>query len=186
MGIQREVAAFVASLSLPSGFSVCELGDQGMCGEATKRLARDWYLELGCGRYVSIDGNGRGTVTADLNEPLQQPWQSHPFDLVTDFGTGEHIFDQAQVWRTVHSLCKPGGIIAFDRPLSGYANHCFYLTNECLYWDIAAANGYDVLWMQTQAMPRGELIRGAYRRSASGDAFKNPQQSRYRESLVIP
>ena len=182
MGIQKEPAAFIAQLPLPKGFSVCELGDQGMCGEPTKRLAKDWYeQELGCGRYVSIDGNGRGTLTADLNLPIYLK----PFDLVTDFGTGEHIFDQAQVWKTLHTLTKPGGFIAFDRPLSGYQTHCFYLTTPCLYLDIAAANGYAVLWLERAPTARGELIRGVYRRPLTSAPFRVPQQGRYRKSLVI-
>lgn len=182
MGIQPQVAAFVATLPLPKAFSVCELGDQGMCGGPTKTaLAKDWYLGRGCGRYVSIDGNGRGTMTADLNQPIALD----PFDLVTDFGTGEHIFDQAQVWRTLHDLTKPGGYIAFDRPSQGYQKHCFYLVNECLFRDLAAANGYEVLWLERTPMPRGELLRGVYRRPMTADPFVVPQQGRYRDSLVI-
>lgn len=181
MGIQAEPAAFVASLPLPNRFSVCELGDQAMCGGPTKTaLAKDWYLGMGCGRYVSIDGNGRGTMTADLNQPLQLD----PFDLVTDFGTGEHIFDQAQVWRSMHDLTKPGGYIAFDRPAQGYQKHCFYLVNECLLRDLAEANSYDVLWLDRTPMPRGELLRGVFQRMTA-DPFVVPQQGRYRESLVI-
>lgn len=184
MGIQKEPAAYVATLPLPKGFSVCELGDQGMCGEPTKRLAQRWYEdELGCGRYVSIDGNGRGTLTADLNLPIALDLQ---FDLVTDFGTGEHIFDQAQVWRTLHGLTKPGGFIAFDRPSQGYLTHCYYVTNECLYRDIAAANAYEVLWLTRGRTARGELIRGVYRRPPTTAAFRIPQQGRYQSSLVIP
>jgi hypothetical protein len=184
MGIQKEPAAFVASLPLPKGFSVCELGDQGMCGEPTKRLAKVWYeQELGCGRYVSIDGNGRGTWTADLNHPLVF---DQPFDLVTDFGTGEHIFDQAQVWRTLHELTKPGGYLVFDRPAQGYQKHCYYLTNLCLYEDIAAANNYTVVWLQQALTPRGELIRGVYRLPLTAAPFRVPQQGRYQASLVIP
>lgn len=186
VGIQKEPAAFIAALarSLPKRFSVCELGDQGMCGEPTKRLAKVWYeQELGCGRYVSIDGNGRGTLTADLNRPILF---SEPFDLVTDFGTGEHIFDQAQVWRTMHAITKPGGHIAFDRPSHGYEKHCYYVTNRCLYEDIAAANDYQVLWLEEAATPRGSLIRGVYQRPQADAPFRTPQQGRYLSSLVIP
>jgi SAM-dependent methyltransferase len=194
MGIQKEPAAFVAQLPLPKGFSVCELGDQGMCGEPTKRLARVWYeQELGCGRYVSIDGNGRGTFVADLNLPIDvhsfelvTDCRMKAFDLVTDFGTGEHIFDQAQVWRTLHDLTKPGGYIAFDRPSQGYGKHCYYITNECLYRDIAAANDYAVLWLERALTPRGELIRGVFQRPTTAVPFKVPQQGRYQSSLVIP
>jgi hypothetical protein len=185
MGIQKEPAAFIATKlrpSLPERFSVCELGDQGMCGEPTKRLARVWYeQELGCGRYVSIDGNGKATLTVDLNLPLSPFGQ---FDLVTDFGTGEHIFDQAQVWRTIHALTKPGGYIAVDRPSYGYQTHCYYVTNLCLYHDIAKANGYQVLWLEQRPTKRGMLIGGVFQR-VSAEPFKVPQQGRYRESLVI-
>lgn len=183
MGIQREPAAFIAALHLAPGFSVCELGDQGMCGEPTKRLAKDWYAELGCGRYVSIDGNGRATHLADLNLPIAP---LEPFDLVTDFGTGEHIFDQAQVWRTLHDLTKPGGLIAFDRPASGYDTHCFYVTHECLYQDLAVANHYTVLWLDRAITKRGDLIRGCFRRPLTVAPFRVPQQGRYQFSLVIP
>lgn len=188
MGIQKEVAAYIAAMPWPTHFSVCELGDQGMCGEPTKRLASDFYTSLGCGRYVSIDGNGRATVAADLNLPLDlasRPFALERFDLVTDFGTGEHIFDQAQVWRTLHDLCKPGGFIAFDRPSEGYPKHCFYVTNECLYRDIAAANDYEVVWLTQQRMPRGHLIRGVFKKPLTEVAFRVPQQSRYRGDLVI-
>lgn len=191
MGIQKEPAAFLKNTLLPllpKGFSVCELGDQGMCGDRKDYLAKDWYeKELGCGRYVSIDGNGRGDVIADLNQQLVAlPPLGPAFDLVTDFGTGEHIFDQAQVWRNLHWLSKPGGFIVFDRPSSGYEKHCYYVTNECLYRDIAAANGYEVLWLEQASTPRGRLIRGAYRRPKTSDPFRAPQQGRYHKILVIP
>jgi len=183
MGLQKEVAAAIASLPLPKGFSVCELGDQGISWGAKdeNRKAKSWYLERGCGRYVSIDGNGDGTMMADLNKPVVL----EPFDLVTDLGTGEHIFDQAQVWRTLHGLTKPSGFIAFDRPTLGYEKHCFYLTNECLFRDIAAANGYAVLWMDRKPMTRGALIRGVFQKPKTESAFLVPQQGKYRPDLVI-
>lgn len=182
MGIQKQVAAVVAALPLPKPFSVCELGDQAMCGETKNQPAQPWYESLGCNRYVSIDGNGRAIVTADLNCSLVS---LEPFDLVTDFGTGEHIFDQAQVWRTLHALVKPGGFIAFDRPSQGYEKHCFYLITEGLCLDIAEANGYAILRLEQQAMPRGTLIRGVFQRPSVFAPFSVPQQKRYQDDLVI-
>jgi hypothetical protein len=181
MGILKEPAQFVKALKLPKGFSVCELGDQWMSGGA-KQLAADWYKALGCGRYVSIDGNGRGTMTADLNRELPV---LEPFDLVTDFGTGEHIFDQAQVWRTLHGLTKPGGYLVFDRPSQGYPEHCYYRVDECLFRDVAEVNRYKVLELVTAPTPRGQLIRGVFRRPETSEPFRVPQQSRYESSLVI-
>lgn len=180
MGILPEIATLIAGLSLPPGFSVCELGAQDMAG-GKRRSAEDWYASLGCARYVSIDANGKGTLTHDLNRAVP-PFQ--PFDLVTDFGTGEHIFDQAQVWVTLNWLTKVGGLIAFDRPAQGYSKHCYYLTNKCLYTDIASANGYEVVYLKSATTPRGTLIRGIFRRT-SADHFVVPQQGRYRESLAL-
>lgn len=181
MGILKEPAAFVKQLALPKGFSVCELGDQWMSG-STPQLAADWYRRLGCGRYVSIDGNGRGDLTADLNQPIVLD----PFDLVTDFGTGEHIFDQAQVWRTIHTLTKPGGHIVFDRPSQGYQTHGYYLTDACVFHDIAAANGYRVVRLTSAATPRGELLRGVFQRPHTSAGFVVPQQGRYQATLRLP
>lgn len=180
MGLQRDVAAVIAGLPLPKYFSVCELGDQGLSWEAKGTKAKDWYVERGCGRYVSIDGNGEGTLTADLNLPVKL----EPFDLVTDLGTGEHIFDQAQVWRTIHALTKPGGYIAFDRPAQGHEKHCFYLTNECVFRDVAEANDYVITWLDRTTRTRGQLIRGIFQKTTNAP-FRVPQQGKYKPCLVI-
>lgn len=182
MGILREPAAFVEGLKLPKGFTVCELGDQYLTHVSPHELAEAWYKRLGCRKYVSIDGNGRGTYTHDLNQKLPKPWK--PFDLVTDFGTGEHIFDQAQVWRTIHALTKVGGHIAFDRPTSGYPGHCFYLSDEGLFSDIAQANRYDVIRLERATTPRGTLMRGVFKRTTK-DKFQTPQQGRYHKCLTV-
>ena len=181
MGILKEPVEFVEALKLPKGFSVCELGDQWVTYGTPHVLASDWYKRIGCGRYESIDGNDRGTWTHDLNRKL--PAAVAPFDLVTDFGTGEHIFDQAQVWRTIHLLTKPGGYIAFDRPTAGYPGHCFYLINEGLIRDIAAANDYAILRLEPRKTSRGELIRGVFKKTGTATKFQVPQQGRYRSIL---
>lgn len=170
----------IRALPLPPGFSVAELGDQWIT-EGERVLARDWYLgEMRAGRYESIDGNGRGSITADLNRPLR-PWPG-VFDLVTDFGTGEHVFNQYQVWKTVHDLCRKGGFIVFDRPTQGYPVHCYYNTNECLFEDLARVNRYRVVRFERRATTRGELIRGAWQR-LDDKKFHIPQQGRYRKIL---
>lgn len=180
MGILAEPASFVQALKLPKGFSVCELGDQYVTYETPHRLAEKWYRELGCGRYVSLDANGRGSVSVDLNRKYKLDLGQ--FDLVTDFGTGEHIFDQANVWRTIHALTKRGGYIAFDRPAEGYPGHCFYLVQETLFRDLADANRYQVIRLEQASTVRGKLWRGVFRKIRD-DKFISPQQGRYLKSM---
>jgi len=183
MGILAEPAAFVRALKLPKGFSVCELGDQWVTYQLPHLLARDFYLQMGAKRYESIDANGRGSITFDLN----RKWHGKigQFDLVTDFGTGEHIFNQAELWRTLHVLTKPGGFIAFDRPAAGYSNHGFYNVHETLFHDLADANRYRVLRLERHPSTRGELLRGVLQKSSGETKFLAPQQGRYQKALQV-
>lgn len=194
---EKRQAAFKAPALLFAGFSVLELGDQFLTYTPTRILARDFFDMIGCGNYVSLDGNGQnGAFPHDLNLKLDRRALSFPgpFDVVTDFGTGEHVFDQAQVWRTIHGLMPPGGLFVFDRPSQGYPEHCYYRFDECLYRDVAAANGYEIIHLARKIArtykrldglaAQGELIRGIFRRTrASPKHFQIPQQGRYHAIL---
>jgi hypothetical protein len=184
MGILGHTMQFVIDLKLPKGFSVLELGDQWVT-HGVRRLAKDWYKELGCGRYESIDGNGRATVTHDLNRPLPPDLARKlgEFDLVTDFGTGEHCFDQRAVWQTIHYLTKVQGFIIFDRASQGYPEHGFYLTHRCLYEGLADANDYKIIRLErSNGRNGGELIRGIFQK-VKKQKFRIPQQGRYKKIL---
>lgn len=191
MGIQGEplrlLKKTVAEFLKPK-FSVLEFGDQWVTAEEPHRLAAELYQELGAGYYVSVDGNGRGTLTFDLNRKVGEllpflPARHQAFDLVTDFGTGEHIFDQATFWRTLHALTKPGGLIIFDRPSQGYPGHCFWRTDYSTYRDIAEANDYDVLALAPrEARHGGECVMGVLRKTHVRK-FIIPNQGRYQKLL---
>lgn len=182
MGILAEPAGFVQALPLPKGFAVCELGDQWVTYTLPHRLAKEWYEAMGCGRYESIDANGRGSITYDLN----RKWHGKggEFDLVTDFGTTEHIFNQAEVWRTIHTMTKVGGFIAFDKPTQGYDDHGFFNVHETMLRDLAAANAWAVVNLERGKTTRGQLIRGVFRKT-SATKFQAPQQGRYQRSLIV-
>lgn len=182
MGLYQSMADDIAQLPLPQGFTVIELGSQMLVWTTPKRPARTFYQELGCSRYESIDGNGEGTIVHDLNLPPNGTWHLTPYDLVTDFGTGEHIFNQAQVWTTVHNLTKVGGYIGVIRPAQGYPGHCFYRTDPCLFLDIAKANSYEIVKMTDVPTTRGTNVLVFYRRTRKND-FVTPQQGRYQSSL---
>jgi hypothetical protein len=185
MAYHWEIAQLVQRVAvplLPVGFSVCELGDQYVQRGAKRYLAEKFYRALGCRRYVSIDGNGRATVCADLNRPIADLGRFH---LVTDIGTGEHIFDQAQVWRTVHDLCAPEGLIVCDRPEQGYPGHCYWRADRGLFEDLARANHYRTLYVDRRTTSRGVMLTGIFRRDTKDRPFTIPQQQRYLGALQI-
>lgn len=192
MGIGPEAAEMLRSLPLEAGFSVCELGNQ-IWHLGSRKLWRhpaiELYESLGCGSYLSLDANGRdGAAVIDLNRPLDFQGKRNlfgRFDLVTDFGTTEHIFEIGQAWRTIHDICKPGGIIAFLKPHQGHASHCFYNVNEAFFRDIAKANDYDIMALRLFVGSYGENWLGWMRKPAQNKSFSTPQQGKYRSRLKI-
>ena len=65
----------------------------------------------------------------DLNIDIVGEEDVGRYDLVTNFGTTEHVMDQMRAFRTIHDLAKVGGIIFhampinLNFPLCGCATH---------------------------------------------------------------
>lgn len=133
--------------------SVCELGNQ---------TARNWeivnkyhseikeyntpqefYSQLGITDYTSIDINSyNGSIIADLNK--EHEWETQ-YDVVTNNGTSEHIFNQHAVFVNMRRLCKVGGVMIHSLPTS-YFDHGFYNYNPNLFFSIAKTNGDEYLF----------------------------------------
>jgi SAM-dependent methyltransferase len=104
-------------------------------------LAKLFYLHmLGIEEYAAIDLHGT---------PLAQPWDlnlpyqpSRQFDLLLNFGTTEHVFNQFEAFNTIHKLCKPGGFMVHALPHSGGREHGFFNYHSTFFFDLAAANAY--------------------------------------------
>jgi hypothetical protein len=193
LGITSLVANEIKALGLEPGFTVCELGNQ-VCrfDKHPPFWAKGWYKHLGCGEYVSLDLNGEATHQVDLNYPI--PYDIGQFDLVTDFGCGEHLFNQAQVFTTLHDLCKVGGYIAIDRPKNDFEDHGFYLVQNPLLLDICEANGYGLVTFQPYTLQKnttegtktlGEMLFCVFKK-LSGDKFMFPNQGKYQERANLP
>lgn len=110
--------------------------------------AKILYEWLGIKEYESIDANGDfGAHAFDLNKDLRKEYNYRKkFDLVTNHGTTEHVFDQHMCFKTVHELAKKGGFMLHAAPLiylSGI-NHAFYYVGPAFYRDLSAANDYAI------------------------------------------
>ncbi len=69
------------------------------------------------------------------------------FDLVTNFGTTEHVLNQWNAMKVIHESCRSGGLIWHDLPMAGYLDHGYFNYNPMLFRHLADANGYRVLRM---------------------------------------
>ena len=117
MGITKLIDEYersiLQSLSLPySGLKWCELGNQSTWD---RKSAKEMYITRGVD-HTSIDLNGQdGVLRLDLERPLPE-YLIGKFDIVTNYGTVEHINDQNAVFHNIHKLCKKGGIMVHGLP----------------------------------------------------------------------
>jgi len=122
------------------------------------KSSRDLMHWLGF-EYWSIDLDGTyGALRDDLNEVVEF---DRTFDLVTNHGTSEHVFNQAAVFETMHRAADPdGGLMLHCVPHRGYPTHSFYLYQPEFFDDLANANGYDKvgIWTTTDDHVKAALV----------------------------
>lgn len=144
--ILSEVAAFMKQ-QCPSWSDGDLMAINERTGVALEESSADYMKSLGYGSYTCIDVNQRyGALQMDLNYLLAEKYQFRDeFDLVTNNGTGEHVFDQASVFRNIHALTRTGGVMVHVLPFHNYTNHGFYNFQPVLFHDLAEANQYKIL-----------------------------------------
>jgi len=119
--------------------SVCEFGGHRFRALGDYKSTKDYYAALGCEDYVALDVNDEHDATiADLNAPVDL---GRTFDLVTNSGTGEHIFNQYAVFKNAHDLSHQ--YMLHVLPFSPWINHGFFNYNPILFRDLALANSYN-------------------------------------------
>lgn len=123
--------------------SICELGCKG--GSKSKH---DW--EAIKVPHVSIDLNGKGGALAlDLQVPIAIEEIGGPFELVTNWGTTEHVWEQEPCWRNVHNLVACGGWLVSTTPAPGHMKHHGKYRPTIDWWrDFAMRNSYRVLYLE--------------------------------------
>lgn len=141
----ERVAGMLTSQLSP--FDAALLKDiEARSGDGLSASTADYYRALGFASYRTIDVNARyNSLLMDLNRDLAEHYGfRETFDLVTNNGTGEHVFNQSAVFANTHALCEVGGVMLHVLPFFNYLNHGFFNFNPILFHDLAAANRYQV------------------------------------------
>jgi SAM-dependent methyltransferase len=143
--------------------NVCDLGQQDFYPENASPIDRfaelmgvDQAAILGCKtsaeiwracgrRCVSLDMVGTDFVRFNLNTDTVSAKLASKFDLVTNFGTTEHVANQLNAFRAIHDLTAPTGIMFHVVPAAGFSNHGFFNYNMRFFFCLAKANNYDVI-----------------------------------------
>lgn len=105
-----------------------------------------FYSIFGITKYCSMDPfDRRSRYHYDLN--FSVPIFSR-FDVVTNFGTAEHVFDIANVFKTAFDLLPVGGIFLNVNPAHGDIDHGFFNLHPILYRTLAAHSGFEIVDLQ--------------------------------------
>ena len=79
----------------------------------------------------------------DLNKPFDNQELIGKYDLVTDFGNNEHPFNIAETYKTMHKLCKKGGVLFIDQAFLG--GNGYYNFDISFFENLAAVNDYSCI-----------------------------------------
>lgn len=112
------------------------------------KIIYDW---LGVENYECIDADGKfGAHIFDLNKDLDKTYNyKKQFDLVTNFGMSEHVFNQLACFKTLHDLTKVGGYMFHRVPFQGFLNQSLYLYEPNFFKYLAEDNNYTIegMWL---------------------------------------
>lgn len=151
--------------------SILELGNQLFTNEClskydtflngfTNTTPVKKYCENLNKQHVSIDITGYDeSLPIDLNNEIISI--SDQFDLITNFGTTEHIEpNQYEPFLHIHNLCKIGGVMIHEIPVvNHWIGHCRYYYDERFFEKLAKDNNYLILEMKRVSYPNdGDLI----------------------------
>jgi len=124
----------------------------------------------------------------DYNEYMALDFQgtehSTNYDVVTNIGTSEHIFNQLAVFKTIHNLVTAGGVIIHQLPGQGYYDHGFYNYQPTFFFDLAQANNYLIVGFWMYDNNKRELIN-VHKRENYVKLFKKENHPTYYDNIVV-
>lgn len=118
--------------------------------------------------YTCVDlFDADDVVRLNLNLDALPPEHHGKYDLVTNMGTTEHIFNQARAFEAIHDATKVGGLMLHVVPSNGLFNHGLIKYEPKFFLYLAHANSYDIIqWSvvegkKTDYMPVNDDIPGS-------------------------
>jgi hypothetical protein len=131
----------VAVPSLPS--PIGDGPDQQLNPSAPR--AEVFYRSLGFD-YSCVDiDNNPSSISLDLNFDTAPTSLTGKFNLVTNFGTTEHVVNQLNAFKLIHDLAAPGAIMLHELPVLDQLNHGFFGYQPKFFYRLARCNEYSTL-----------------------------------------
>ena len=142
-----------------AGCRMLELGNQILRQlGAHSGPAKSYFTGLGV-YHTSVDINGQdGALCLDLQEPLN----IGEFDVVTNFGTSEHVPAQFPTFKNMHEACRVEGLMIHVVPsianLEIRRPHGLWLYKPEFFLSLAKMCKYKILSQEIRPRKRGSPI----------------------------
>ena len=110
-----------------------------------RRSTKLFWNEIGIKNYYCLDINNKNnSFHIDLNYPLNKKIINKKFNLVTDFGNNEHVFNVGEAYKTMYDLTSLNGLIWIRQ--SVYNGNGFFNYDQSFFEGFAAANNLSVIY----------------------------------------
>lgn len=117
---------------LDEGVKIAELGAQYVMGDEWGGYGPPYFKNIFSDLDItSFDMNGENnSEKVNLSFPIDEKYKNM-YDIVTNFGTTEHVQDQYNCWKNIFDITKPGGLVISEIPKRGnWIGHCKYYFDE--------------------------------------------------------
>jgi hypothetical protein len=114
---------------------IAELGSQYVMEEEWGGYGPPYFKDVFSNLNItSFDINGEnGAVKLNLSNDVSNNYWNQ-YDVVTNFGTTEHVKDQHTCWKNIFNMTKPGGIVISEIPKKeNWKGHCKYFFDESTF-----------------------------------------------------
>lgn len=147
MGVTAQTLDYLMILYSQIKFkSICDLGDQQFmsCYPFTEGSYVKFFYEKRGVDYLSVDVNGKGDSTyLDLNKP---EFLDRKFDVVTNIGTLEHVYNFYMGLKHMHELCDDRGFMVHISPvLDNWPKHGYNYVSTQFFRDLARLCKYSLI-----------------------------------------
>ena len=151
--------------------------------------AKKYFTEIGV-IHTSIDLNGNdGALKCDLGN-LKQSEKFSDFDIVTNFGTSEHVSRHYECFANIHNFCVAGGVFVHSVPATGYwKGHlaCYRWYSTEFFEGLCKANGYEVIDICEFGSRDHDFVKThCSAKKINDDPFISREQFRELEKKIYP
>lgn len=111
---------------------IAELGAQYVMGEEWGDYGPPYFKDIFPNLdLTSFDINGENnSIILNLSNPILDEYKNK-FDLITNFGTTEHVQNQYVCWKNIFDMVKHEGIVINEIPKKdNWGGHCKYYFDE--------------------------------------------------------